>query len=233
MIEEGKKRKKKRARKDKWGQPLPARIPEEEEEREVEQVDGGGAGGQEPRDSSYEANKVVVSGMPYFATEDQIRSLFEEIGPVQKLQLSRFPDSGSFNGLAFVSFETEEIAISSLKLDGSIMGKRFIRVERCRSDPQRKRKSEFSSEPKKVEGCLSAYIGNLSWNVTEDDIRRCFGSSNIDSIRFAMSKATGAFRGFCHVDFADEESLEKAMKKNQVELHGRPMKISYAVSQKH
>lgn len=112
-------------------------------------------------------------------------------------------------------------------------GNRFIKVERCRLDPRRKRKSEFLSEPKKVDGCFSAYIGNLSYNVTEDDIRECFVASNIDSVRFAINKTTGTFRGFCHVDFADDESLEKAMKKNQVELHGRPMKIAYAVSNRH
>lgn len=112
-------------------------------------------------------------------------------------------------------------------------GNRFIKVERCRLDPRRKRKSEFLSEPKKVDGCFSAYIGNLSYNVTEDDIRECFAASNIDSVRFAINKTTGTFRGFCHVDFADDESLEKAMKKNQVELHGRPMKIAYAVSNRH
>ncbi|KAM0950179.1 putative RNA recognition motif domain, nucleotide-binding alpha-beta plait domain superfamily [Dioscorea sansibarensis] len=229
-IEERKK--KKRTRKDKWGQPLPAVVAGEEEEQEVE-LDDGGDGVDEPQVSSYEPNKVVVSGMPYSSTEDQIRSLFKDIGPVQQLQLSKFPDSGGFRGLAFVSFQTEEIAISSLKLDGSKMGNRFIKVERCRLDPQRKRKSGFVTEPKKVDGCSSAYIGNLAYNVTEDDIRECFGASNIDSIRFAINKTTGAFRGFCHVDFADDESLEKAMKKNQVELHGRPMKIAYAVSNRH
>ena len=39
---------------------------------------------------------------------------------------------------------------------------------------------------------------------------------------------TGRSR-FCHIDFEDDESLENAIKKNQAELHGRPMKIAYAV----
>jgi len=109
-------------------------------------------------------------------------------------------------------------------------GNRFVKVERCKGDSQRKRKSEFLSEPKKVEGCFSAYIGNLSWDVTEDDIRDCFEESKIASVRFAFDKRTEAFQDFGHIDFEDDESLEEAMKKNQVKLHGRPMKISYAVS---
>lgn len=109
-------------------------------------------------------------------------------------------------------------------------GNRFVKIERCRGDPQRKRKSEFLTEPTKVVGCFSAYIGNLSWDVSEDDIRECFQESKIASIRFAFDKRTGAFRGFGHVDFEDDKSLEEAMKQNQVELHGRPMRIAYAVS---
>ncbi|KAG6475808.1 hypothetical protein ZIOFF_065037 [Zingiber officinale] len=54
---------------------------------------------------SHELTKVVVSGMPYSATEKQIRDLFKDIGPVAQLQLSRFPDSGNFRGLAFVTFQ--------------------------------------------------------------------------------------------------------------------------------
>lgn len=234
---------KKKTRKDKWGQPLPPEEPkrkEEEQQQEEEEVEAeeeiAAAEAEEAekeewrKRDSYEPNKVVASGMPYSTTEEEIRALFEGVGPIHQLQLSRFPDSGNFSGLAFVTFETEAAVKSSLKLDGKKMGNRILRVERCRGDPQRKRKAEFLSEPKKMDGCFSAYIGNLSWDVTEDDIRECFEMSKIASIRFAYDKNTGAFRGFGHIDFEDDESLEEAMKKNQVELQGRPIKIAYSVS---
>lgn len=97
-------------------------------------------------------------------------------------------------------------------------------------DLKRKRKGEFLTDPEKAEGCLSVYVGNLSWEITEKDIRDCFNTSNISSVRFGLDKVTGKSRGFCHVDFEDDESLEKAIQKNQTELQGRPMKIAYAVS---
>ncbi|KAJ3689657.1 hypothetical protein LUZ61_018821 [Rhynchospora tenuis] len=227
--------KRKKVKKDKWGQPLPAESEEREAEEQVEAVAaeeeetavGFSAGGGE---ESYEANKVVASGMPYSTTEEEIREMFEECGPIHQLQLSRFPDSGNFRGLAFITFESESAVISALSLDGAKMGDRFVRVEKCRLDQKRKRKVEFLADPEKAEGCLSAYIGNLSWKVTEEDIRDCFNTSKISSIRFAFDKFTGKSRGFCHVDFEDDESLEKAIQKNQTEFHGRPMKIAYAVS---
>lgn len=111
-------------------------------------------------------------------------------------------------------------------------GNRFMRVERCRlaAGSKRKRTVEFQTDPKKADGCLSAYVGNLKWDVTETDLRDFFKSLKISSIRFAINKRTGDSRGFCHVDFEDDESLEKAVGMNQSELRGRPIKISYAVS---
>lgn len=102
-------------------------------------------------------------------------------------------------------------------------------MERCRIC-QRKRKFGFHDEPKKVDGCFSAYVGNLSWDVTEDDIRDYFKDSKISSVRLALDKTTGVSRGFCHIDFEDDDSLEEAMKKNQLEFHGRAVKIAYAIS---
>ena len=111
-------------------------------------------------------------------------------------------------------------------------GLRYMRVERCRvtATSNKKRKAEFQTDPKKSKGCLSAYVGNLSWNVTEKDLRDFFRSSKIASVRFAIDKRTGGSRGFCHVDFQDDESLERAIAMNQSELQGRPVKVAYSVS---
>ncbi|KAG6499475.1 phragmoplastin interacting protein 1-like [Zingiber officinale] len=228
-----KKAKKAKVKKDKWGQPLLVPVDDAEQASEDEQFQwtvGEKAVVPEEGTESHELTKVIVSGMPYSATEKQIRDLFKDIGPVAQLQLSRFPDSGNFRGLAFVTFQEEEMVTNALELDGTKMGNRFIKVERCRICPQRKRKFGFQDEPKKVEGCFSAYVGNLSWDVTEDDIRDYFKDSKISSVRLALDKTSGVSRGFCHIDFEDDESLEEAMKKNQHEFHGRAVKIAYAIS---
>uniref|UniRef100_A0A0D9Z1E0 RRM domain-containing protein n=1 Tax=Oryza glumipatula TaxID=40148 RepID=A0A0D9Z1E0_9ORYZ len=237
----GNSKKRKKPRKDKWGQPIidagdrPAVEPEPEPEPEPVPAPAAAAAAEEEEEEEagiYETGKVVASGLPYTTTEAEIRELFERFGPLRSLQLSRFPDSGNFRGLAFVSFESNEVAMKSLELDGFKIGNRFMRVERCRlaAGSKRKRTVEFQTDPKKADGCLSAYVGNLKWDVTETDLRDFFKSLKISSIRFAINKRTGDSRGFCHVDFEDDESLEKAVGMNQSELRGRPIKISYAVS---
>jgi len=231
-------KKRKKAKKDKWGQPLSAAAAEVEPS--VEPAQDPPAEGVAPAAGAvaaaavegYEPSKVVASGLPYTTTEADIRKLFEFYGPLGSVQLSRFPDSGNFRGLAFVCFESDEDAVKSLELDGFKIGNRYMRVERCRvtASSNKKRKTEFQTDPEKSLGCLSAYVGNLSWNVTEKDLRDFFKSSKISSIRFAIDKRTGGSRGFCHVDFQDDDSLEKAVAMNQSELQGRPVKVAYSVS---
>ncbi|KAG8073234.1 hypothetical protein GUJ93_ZPchr0006g42599 [Zizania palustris] len=236
----GKSKKRKKPKKDKWGQTIPtagdhpAVEPEQEPTEEPVPAAAAAAAQEEEEEEAgiYENGKVVASGLPYTTTEEEIRELFERFGTIGSLQLSRFPDSGNFRGLAFVSFESNEIAMKSLELDGFKIGNRFMRVERCRmaAGSKRKRTTEFQTDPEKADGCLSAYVGNLKWDVTETVLRDFFKSLKIGSIRFAINKRTGDSRGFCHIDFEDDESLEKAVGMNQFELHGRPIKIAYAVS---
>lgn len=86
--------------------------------------------------------------------------------------------------------------------------------------------------PKIVEGYNRIYVGNLSWDITEDDLRKFLSDCKISSIRFGMDKETGEFRGYAHVDFADSMSLSMALKLDQQIVCGRPAKISYAVPPK-
>jgi ADP-ribose pyrophosphatase YjhB (NUDIX family) len=108
----GNSKKRKKPRKDKWGQPIidagdrPAVEPEPEPEPEPVPAPAAAAAAEEEEEAGiYETGKVVASGLPYTTTEAEIRELFERFGPLRSLQLSRFPDSGNFRGLAFVSFE--------------------------------------------------------------------------------------------------------------------------------
>lgn len=69
----------------------------------------------------------------------------------------------------------------------------------------------------------------MSWDITEDELRKFFSDCNISSIRFGEDKETGEFRGYAHVDFSDSLSLTMALKLDQQIVCGRPVKISCAV----
>lgn len=95
---------------------------------------------------------------------------------------------------------------------------------------QRTKRMDFT--PKIVQGYNRVYLGNLSWDITEDDLKQLFSDCKISSIRFGMDKETGEFKGYAHVDFEDTVSLTIALKLDQKVVCGRPVKISCAVPKK-
>ncbi|KAG6758386.1 hypothetical protein POTOM_038731 [Populus tomentosa] len=175
------------------------------------------------------ADRVYVGGIPYYSTEDDIRSFFEGCGTITEVDCMAFPDSGKFRGIAIISFKTEAAAKRALDLDGSDMGGFYLKIQPYKTTKVNK---EPNFAPGIVEGYNRIYVGNLSWDITEDDLKKFFSDCKISSIRFGMDKETGEFRGYGHVDFSDNDSLMKALKLDQRIVCGRPIKISCAVPKK-
>ncbi|MCO5600028.1 hypothetical protein L7F22_054136 [Adiantum nelumboides] len=201
----------------------------EELGREPDKVDNDSARDQDLSESW----TVYVGGIPYYSSEDDIKAFFGDCGTITEVNLKNFSDSGKFRGIALLTFKTTGGAQRALALDGSSMGDRFLKVQPCAAKPKEHVKKEvYVTPPTKTEGYKRAYIGNLSWSVTEEDIRDFFQGCKIDKVKFSEDKATGEFRGFGHVDFADDESLERAVKLDQEILLDRPLKVAYAVPEK-
>lgn len=176
------------------------------------------------------ATKVYVGGIPYYSTEDDIRSFFESCGTITELECMSFPDTGKFRGIAMISFKTDAAAKRALALDGADMGGLFLKIQPYKtttSRPQKSLSADFA--PKIVEGYNRVYVGNLAWDITEDDLKQLFKGCKISSVRFGTDKETGEFRGYAHVDFEDSLSLAMALKLDQKEVCGRPARISCAV----
>eukprot|EP00268_Persea_americana_P011148 TRINITY_DN1466_c1_g1_i1.p1 TRINITY_DN1466_c1_g1~~TRINITY_DN1466_c1_g1_i1.p1 ORF type:complete len:444 (-),score=136.90 TRINITY_DN1466_c1_g1_i1:461-1726(-) len=173
--------------------------------------------------------KVYVGGIPYYSTEDDIRSFFENCGTITEVDCMKFPESGKFRGIAMITFKTKAATKRALALDGADMGGLFLKIQPYKTTRAHK-SSDFT--PELVDGYNRIYVGNLSWDITEDDLKKLFTDCNISSIRFGMDKTTGEFRGYAHVDFHDSLSLAMALKLDQKEVCGRPVRIRCAVPKK-
>jgi cold-inducible RNA-binding protein len=56
------------------------------------------------------------------------------------------------------------------------------------------------------------FIGNLSYNTTEDDLRNCFvEAGTVSSVNLMMDKFTGKSRGFAFVEMASAPEAAKAI----------------------
>jgi hypothetical protein len=107
-------------------------------------------------------------------------------------------------------------------------------VEPCKpkTAPNEPKKPKYQEPPPRDPTSLRAYIGNLDWGIDEAILRDFFSGCNIRGVKWAEDKETGQFKGYGHVDFVDEASLERAVAKNQEACLGRPMKVAYAVTSK-
>jgi RNA recognition motif-containing protein len=74
------------------------------------------------------------------------------------------------------------------------------------------------------------FIGNLSYNTTEDDLRGFFGEAgNILSINLMLDKFTGKSRGFAFVEMSSPEEANKAIELfHGKELQDRALTVNIA-----
>ncbi|MCX8045171.1 MAG: RNA-binding protein [Desulfobacterota bacterium] len=77
------------------------------------------------------------------------------------------------------------------------------------------------------------YVGNLSYKVTEDDLKKKFGEvGECVSANIVMDKFSGQSRGFGFVEMASDELAQEAIKKlNNVALYGRGIVVNEAKPQ--
>ncbi|KAG4072476.1 hypothetical protein HA402_004408 [Bradysia odoriphaga] len=88
--------------------------------------------------------------------------------------------------------------------------------------------------------CISAestkvYVGNLSWNTTDDTLREAFASYGqvLDAI-VMRDRDTGRSRGFGFVTMATEDEAKAAIEAlNEQELDGRRVKVNLANARRH
>ena len=74
------------------------------------------------------------------------------------------------------------------------------------------------------------YVGNLSFDATEDQIRSLFEAYGpIDKVSIITDRDTGQSRGFAFVEMSDDDSAGKAMEAlNNTNLAGRKLTVNEA-----
>ena len=75
---------------------------------------------------------------------------------------------------------------------------------------------------------MNLYLGNLSFKITEDELREIFSEyGTIKSLKIISDRETGRSRGFGFVELEEREGAEKAIEElNGKEILGRELKIN-------
>ncbi|MGD9140795.1 MAG: RNA-binding protein [bacterium] len=77
---------------------------------------------------------------------------------------------------------------------------------------------------------MNIYVGNLSWEVTEEDLKEAFEAhGQVASANLITDKYTGKSRGFGFVEMPVEEEARAAMEAlNGSDLKGRQLNVNEA-----
>jgi RNA recognition motif-containing protein len=83
---------------------------------------------------------IYVGNLTFDATEDQVRSLFEAYGPVDKVSIVTDRDTGQPRGFAFVEMTDDDAAGKAMDaLNGTNLGGRNLTVNEARPKADRPR----------------------------------------------------------------------------------------------
>ena len=83
---------------------------------------------------------IYVGNLPFDATEDQLRGLFEAYGPVDKVSIVTDRDTGQPRGFAFVEMPDDDAVAKAMEaLNGTNLGGRNLNVNEARPKTDRPR----------------------------------------------------------------------------------------------
>lgn len=75
---------------------------------------------------------------------------------------------------------------------------------------------------------MNIYVGNLPYNVVEEDLREIFEEyGEVSTVKIISDKLTGRSKGFGFVEMDDDQEAKKAIEElNNAEISGRNIKVN-------
>lgn len=77
---------------------------------------------------------------------------------------------------------------------------------------------------------MNIYVGNLSYGMSEDELRDAFGAfGQVSSVKILMDRETGRSRGFGFVEMPNRQEAERAVAQlNGKDVGGRALRVNEA-----
>ena len=77
---------------------------------------------------------------------------------------------------------------------------------------------------------MNIYIGNISYQTTEDDVQTLFGEhGTVDSVHLISDRETGRSKGFGFIEMPNDEEAKKAIEAfDGSDFGGRQLKVNEA-----
>ena len=170
--------------------------------------------------------KLFVGNLSFGATEDTIRSLFENHGTVESVSLITDRDTGRSKGFGFVEMTNDaEAARAIAAVNGKEIDGRALTVNEARPKTDRPAVAAADAIAGSAAICGSPdpqahkrtpmkniYIANLSFGTTEQTVRSLFEAyGTVDRVSIVTDRDTGQPKGFGFVEMPNDAEAEKPL----------------------
>jgi len=176
---------------------------------------------------------VYVGNLHFDVDEDSLRGAFPDL-PIEAITwgLADPADPSTFRGYAHVRFATHSDAQRATELNGSDVLGRPMRIafEVPRRKPREEEHRQGDAVPTPPESATRAYVTGLAYDVDTNAATAALMAvlPGAQRVKLGFDAATGAFRGYAHIEFTTPEQLAAVVKVGSASVLGRTVKVTYS-----
>ncbi|CAG5864192.1 unnamed protein product [Menidia menidia] len=160
---------------------------------------------------------LFVKNLPFSATVDDLRELFEDAVDVRLPQ----GQNGSNRGIAYIEFKTEAEAEKMLEeAQGADIQGRSIMVDYVGEKSQKGARMSGAGSTNKT-----LVVNNLAFSATEEVLQSTFEKA----VSVRIPQRDGRPKGFAFIEFESMEDAKEALENfNNTEIEGRSIRLEYS-----
>ena len=193
--------------------------------------------------------RLFLGNLPFAVDESSLAAFLP--GEVTHIKWITDKETGKFYGSCFCEMDNSVSAASAVAMAGSKLIGREIKINFAPArdgdvwPPEKKVVSGgktgggsgggqaggtgIKAMSVKPDNCVKLFIGNLSYDIDDEGIKKFFGSvdAEVKAVRWLHHRDSGDFKGVGFVEFWNTEACEKAAALNGKNLLGRPIRIDW------
>lgn len=193
---------------------------------------------------SSQESTIFVGRLAWSIDESRLAQEFAQYGSIQSTKVIKDRMTGRSKGFGYVEFSSPAEAQAALAMSGTEIEGMAVNVDISQPRVERAPRQYQSAaggqsggyqqarEPRtypKSEPSTTVFVGNLSFQATEQDIASTFAQCGaINQIRLPRYHDTGKMKGYAYLEFQDLDSATKCINLQDVQIANRPVRLDYS-----